>query len=252
MGWILDESDALAQHEGYAASVAPDGRTSVSSNGAGFMVRKPDEDQIERRARREGRQTLLEEIEDLIPWDQMVGWQVMCSCGWAGPTWPREVTSPDRHDGTDSEHAMLPDGRTVDDAAYEAWLAHMEPLRTVSRIRKAADELAAARQNLDRAVLEARLQDPPASWGAIGRAAGMSRQAARDRWGSITDEVLPIEFDTRRSVAAEARLHHRDKILFAPLRTTTPDNRRPPRLIDQVWSTGPGNGPAGANDFNKP
>lgn len=250
MGWMPD-NEALGHHEGYAAYVAPDGRTSGVSTGTGFLIDRPNADAAAAKAWRAGRPPTNEEIYELIPWADLAGWQAACACGWTGPSWARDITIPDRHDGVDAEDARLPDGRTVDQAAREAWHVHIDPLEVVGRVARAADELATARQNLDLAVLEARLQDPPASWGAIGRAAGMSRQAARDRWGSITDEVLPIEFDTRRSIAAEARLHRRDKVLFAQDRTN-PDSRRPPRLIEQVWSTGPGNGPTGADDFNKP
>ncbi len=226
MGWIIDESDSLAKHEGYAASVAPDGRTSGSSNGVGFMVRKPDEDQIERKARREGRQALLEEIEDLIPWEQMVGWQVMCTCGWTGPTWTRAATSPDRYDGTDAEDAILADGRTIDDVAYEAWVAHMEPLRTVGRVADAARALATARRDLDFAVMDARMQKPPASWAEIGRATDMSRQAARERWGGDPDpRPAPTEFDADLGLATEERLRRRDSA--SPARVVDGLNPRP-------------------------
>lgn len=87
-----------------------------------------------------------------------------------------------RVQGADPDDAYLPDGRTVDDAALVAWQAHIATLETTGRVRVAAEVFAAARRDLDLAVAEARMQDPPASWAAIGRATGMSRQAARERW----------------------------------------------------------------------
>jgi hypothetical protein len=64
---------------------------------------------------------------------------------------------------------------------------HLNPLRSLGRIQAAAEALDTARRELDQAVADARQQNPPASWAAIGRAVGMSRQAARERWATATD-----------------------------------------------------------------
>ena len=41
MGWLSDEEG----HEGYVRAVAPDGRTSGTSNAAGILLWRPDADQ---------------------------------------------------------------------------------------------------------------------------------------------------------------------------------------------------------------
>ena len=190
MGWVPDDVDLQSAHEGWAAYMAPDGRLSGHSGSAGFYVRRPDADAVAAKAWREGRSPTSEEIDDLIPWAELAGWQAACSCTWTGPSWRRDQTLPGRHDDEEPDDAYLPDGRTVDDLALEAWRAHIEPLEAPGRVRAAAEAYAAARRNLDLAVAEARLQDPPASWAVIGRAASMSRQAARERWstGASTDD----------------------------------------------------------------
>ncbi len=66
--------------------------------------------------------------------------------------------------------------------------------------------LATARRDLDLAVAEARMQHPPASWAEIGRATGMSRQAARERWA--TDGGI----DAEGAWELEHRLRQRDTL----------------------------------------
>ena len=186
MGWIPNDDALVGEHEGYAAYVAPDGRLSGTSSADGFHVRRHDADAAIAKAWRDGRTPAEEAIDDLIPWADLAGWQAACACGWTGPTWRRDQTIPGKYGGEDSEDAYLPDGRTVDDAARDAWQAHIAPLETAGRVRTAAEVFAAARRDLDLAVAEARMQEPPTSWAAIGRATGMSRQAARERW-SVND-----------------------------------------------------------------
>lgn len=54
-------------------------------------------------------------------------------------------------------------------------------LRAVSRVVAATENAAAARAALDDAVADARAAG--ATWEQVGRAAGMTRQSARERWG---------------------------------------------------------------------
>ena len=225
MGWIIEEEGLDEDHEGYAAYVAPDGRRAAASNGLGILVRRDDADQAARRAWRAGHPPAQSEIEDLVPWAELAGWQAACACGWAGTRWDRAETMPDRDvigELEEAEEARLPDGRLVSEAAEAEWLEHVNPLRVLGRVSDATQALAAARRDLDLAVMEARAQEPPASWAEIGRAAGMTRQAARERWGSDHDpRPTPTEFDAELGMATEERLRQRD-------------SARPARLIDHV------------------
>ena len=187
MGWTPTDEALQGKHEGWAAYVAPDGRLSGGSSAAGFYARGPGAEAASAAAWRDGRPPTGAEIDDLIPLADLVGWQAACGCSWTGPSWRRDQTIAGRYGGDDPDDAHLPDGRTVDDAALEAWQDHIAPLATLGRVRAAADLLAAARRDLDLAVMAARMHDPPASWAAIGRATGMSRQAANERWSTGQD-----------------------------------------------------------------
>lgn len=187
MGWIPNDEALQGTHEGWAAYRAPDGRLSGTSSAAGFHIERSDADDATAKAWQEGRPPTDAETHDFIPWADLVGWQAACECSWTGPIWRRDQTIAGQYGGDDPEDAYLPDGRTVDAAALEAWQAHVAPLETLGRVRAAAGVFVTARRDLDLAVVEARLQDPPASWAAIGRATGMSRQAAHERWSTAQD-----------------------------------------------------------------
>lgn len=230
MGWIIEE-EGLYAHEGYAAYVAPDGRLTGASNGVGILITRADADQAARRAWRAGRPPANSEMYDTVPWADLAGWQAACACGWTGTRWERtEVIVGHVGAVVDEENSWLPDGRSVDEAAEAEWLAHVNPLRALGRVAEAAEALAAARRDLDRAVDEARRQDLPPSWAEIGRVTGMTRQAARERWSTpdrqlrLLDEAANVapflsiqrpadfgaEYDRERVIATEERLRGRD------------------------------------------
>lgn len=186
MGWTFDE-DGLYDHAGYAAHLIADGRRVAATSGQGLLIRRQDESRIAA-AWAAGRTPSSEDMYDLVPWGELVGWQARCECGWLGPTWDRTSTTPSRTDdqpwrGVDPDDARLRDGRSVDDAAHDAWLQHMQPLLTLSHVTGAAAAVAEARGALDDAVKAARAEPTAASWADIGRAAGISRQSAHERWG---------------------------------------------------------------------
>ena len=163
MGWIPNDDALVGEHEGYAAYMAPDGRLSGTSSAAGFLTRRADADAVVAKAWRAGRTPTDEDIYDLIPWADLVGWQAACECGWIGLSWRRDQTIPGKYDGVDSEDAYLPDGSTVDDAAREAWEAHIAPFERLGRVMAAAEALATARRNLELAVAEAKVVSAGAS-----------------------------------------------------------------------------------------
>src|SRR5690349_7376612 len=77
MGWSTDYSEG---HEGWAASVTPDGRHTGSSTGRGMLV--------EGITGRYERDTTMPEYE-VVPHREIIGWQGQCECGWQGQFWER-------------------------------------------------------------------------------------------------------------------------------------------------------------------
>jgi hypothetical protein len=111
----------------------------------------------------------------------------VCTCGWLGPLF-RRVPEPGQHDlarhqvhATPGPGALVPAG--VDDAIYGEWKAHL-PHETLAVITAAAGDAREAEARLSAAVAAARAAGQ--TWEAIGRAAGMTRQSANERWRTTT------------------------------------------------------------------
>lgn len=169
------------EHNGRAAAVFPDGRVSVGAAAGGTLVR-----------------TLEEVVSgswapmDTIDGRTAVGWRWVCSCGQAGPVWWRAPTSAD-HDPARHQvhapgagvHADPPDD--LEEAIGAEWRAHL-PSPAIAVVSAAAEAARKAGADLDDAVRLAR--DAGESWAAIGDAAGMTRQAANERWGKRLRPVV--------------------------------------------------------------
>lgn len=70
----------------------------------------------------------------------------------------------------------------VKQAAVARWQAeHLAPAASLVAVAAAAADIASATDRLNETVAYARAS--ARSWADIGRAAGMSRQAAHERWG---------------------------------------------------------------------
>lgn len=156
MGWTSGEL-----HEDWAAAVAPDGRGSIGARG----------------------EQMLLPGGDLLPNSEVVGWRAQCECGWAGPLW-RRVT--DRVDHNPDEHRVFDlDGgdppMQIDERIHQEWRSHAAPDEALAALTTAATNVSAAKQRLDEAAASARAAG--ASWEAIGREVGISRQSAHERWG---------------------------------------------------------------------
>lgn len=121
---------------------------------------------------------------DVVPDNEIVGWRGQCSCSWHGDMWER-VTSPAAADFNhrrdyvspeDSAHASL----KVEDAIHNEWKAHMAPSEALLGLEAAAREYDRAGRRLTKTVAAAKAAG--ASWADIGRAVGISRQSAHERW----------------------------------------------------------------------
>lgn len=178
MGWISTDNE----HEGWAACVAPDGRLSASSSAEGMLFRgisghyKPDK---------------MMPDYDVIPDDEIVGWRGQCSCGWQGDRWER-VTEPTAADFNHRRDYVAPDDSAhaslqVEDAIHNEWKAHIAPSEALLGLEAAAREYNRAGQRLAKTVAAAKAAG--ASWADIGRAVGISRQSAHERWA---DKPAPV------------------------------------------------------------
>jgi hypothetical protein len=154
MGVVTDDG----RHEMYAACVLADGSVVSSSSG--------------------------------LDGADVVGWVVRCDC--AGESTEPRTTTLARWERVPVEREDLGqglvacDGRDVlrlydrDDVARcmdRLFDAHLAP----ERIGRAAVGVGAASRRLDQAVEDGR--EAGLSWADVGRAVGITRQAARERWG---------------------------------------------------------------------
>jgi hypothetical protein len=173
MGWISSDNE----HEGWAAAVAPDGRLSASSSAAGMHLqgitgRWPQDPQLD--------------DYEIVPDKEIIGWRGACDCGWRGELWER-VSSPADSDHSRRRDYLAPEefadaSGDVEDAIHEEWRAHIAPSEAVLGVEAAAREHRQAGTRLDKTVAAARAAG--ASWADIGKAVGISRQSAHERWST--------------------------------------------------------------------
>lgn len=190
MGWISE--DGL--HEGYLVPQFGDGQRGLGVVGGGI----PD-DQIAVSHDREA-----EHGYGLRPAGEVTGWVVCCDCStrdsfgpmstWVGPVFTRvpsaalEDLSRRRLHAADADVADAAFRPEVEDAAREPWrLEHVFTTDALGEVAAATSEATAAQRRLEAAVRFARHSG--GSWEAIGRAAGMSRQSAHERWRHVDAPV---------------------------------------------------------------
>lgn len=152
------------QHEGYPVPLFADGAEGAGSySGKGVLVDF--------------------ESDEWRPDAAVIGWRMGCECGWRGQAWTR-VARQDQADAgarlVYSDDAFLDDD--VERPLLEEWQQHIAPFKAVESVEEAAAKYGAAGGELDEAVRAARAAG--ATWAAIGRAAGITRQSAQERWGN--------------------------------------------------------------------
>lgn len=174
MNWVVEASGQV--HEGTVAWIEGTGRATSASRLGGIVFLNPRWTY--------GADELIEPFDITVPWSEVVGWRVQCECGWHGTTWRRnEATSDDPADEQlDADHMLLRSGRTVEDSAHDEWKRHVQPFAASDEVSRAAHAVRDAESALSEAVAAARAGNPPATWEQIGRAAGITRQSAHERW----------------------------------------------------------------------
>lgn len=112
MGWVSNDNE----HEGWAASVAPDGRLAGSSTSEGMLVRGV--------TGRYKQDSMMPDYE-VIPDSEIVGWRGACTCGWQGELWERAASTADA-DFSRRRDYLAPEGfahasGAVEDAIHDEW-----------------------------------------------------------------------------------------------------------------------------------
>jgi hypothetical protein len=168
MGYMSEDG----RHEGWDAAEFPDGWLSVGADPGGVLTVAPAS--IAR-----GSDTPVNVVDGRTA----IGWRGVCTCGWLGPLF-RRVPSPGQQDVARHQvHADPGPGAIVpaelEGAIFAEWKAHL-PHETLAEVTAAAEDARKAEARLDDAVARARAASQ--TWEAIGRAAGMTRQSANQRW----------------------------------------------------------------------
>lgn len=127
------------------------------------------------------------------PQAEVISWRLACNHP-DGTTWRSDhewirVPSQSLEDlaahrifAPDDDAGFVDDRDDVHAAVIAQWHSeHVDPLTSLDEIGSARREVAEATRRLDQAVARARVAEM--SWEAIGKAAGISRQSAHERWG---------------------------------------------------------------------
>ena len=173
MGWIRD---GAYDHEGWVANVLADGRVAGGSTAGGVIVHELTGDDIV--AGREVRRYQGSDYLDVIvPWDQVATWRLTCQCGWTGSERPAQ-TAPDSPIDGYRDYDAFPD---IEDAFASEWSAHVAPCVALHDLKQLLAEQRSIESRIEDTVRLAR--QGGASWSQLGRAAGLSKQGAQQRWG---------------------------------------------------------------------
>jgi hypothetical protein len=188
MGWNYESETGNEWHEGYLVPEFEDGERGIGTTGGDIPA-----DSI-------AVQMLPDASYRARPAGEVIGWRVHCDCyreGRSGhETWvskqlwirvpstalqdltARKLYAPDE-DVVDVGHG----GDDVEQAVREEWRAeHIDAIDAGAAIHDAMSAQRAADAQLDAAVEAARRKG--LSWAKIGAAAGVSAQAAHERWAS--------------------------------------------------------------------
>lgn len=190
MGWVTE--DGL--HEGWMAAEFADGTIAAGISGGGV----PDD------------QIIIEQQWDeqtrswrytTRPAAEVIGWRIRCDCRyefgnrglipeaerWRSDLLPRVPSNAleDIAEGgiyaADEDIPGVTTREDVDTLVQDRWWReHAGGQEALARVQHARKQFAAIEQELANAVAIARAAG--ASWDAIGRAVGISRQSAHERW----------------------------------------------------------------------
>lgn len=183
MSWMTDDGE----HEGWVARILDDGR---QAHGATSRRRDDGSTEMLELVAAVGKSVGDPKGEERVSSDRVVSWVPECTCGWRGTIWERVTELHLADDAT--QRGWRPLGEVgdepqhVEEFAHAEWRRHLQPLDAATEVSRAAKAVAEHQQRLEAAVLEARRLG--LSWEKIGAAAGITRQAAHERWGRVATE----------------------------------------------------------------
>lgn len=216
MGWEHSLGDRGSEwHEGFMVAEFEDGRRAFGIRASGIPSGHLAVDQHgdgtwgQDAVRRHGGDAAFH----TRPAGEVVAWRVACNCYGPGDTLPStrwfsqqlwtRVPSPVRHapsafrifaaDDDVLDVAMSEDVSTAGHSVW--WNEHISDIDAEAEISVALEVIRSGEEQLDRAVLQARKKR--LSWAKIGAAAGMSAQAAHERWAHRTREASSGEDHSR-------------------------------------------------------
>jgi hypothetical protein len=120
---------------------------------------------------------------------EVTGWIGVCTCGWRSRPWARVATPPEEDLAARRVYGgfFMSDGRLfdVDNRAVcrttlAEWRQHIEPDGLLALIGDLTEQRRQLDERLARLVAQAR--EVGVTWEDIGRAAGVTRQSAHERW----------------------------------------------------------------------
>lgn len=109
----------------------------------------------------------------MIPWDRVVTWRITCQCSWTGTA--RAAIPDAKYNSRDCPEEI------EDHFVAPARDAHVAPYVALYDLGELTDQLRYREQRIIDNLQLARAGG--ASWTQVGRAAGLSRQGAQQRWG---------------------------------------------------------------------
>ncbi|OBB95860.1 hypothetical protein [Mycolicibacterium peregrinum] len=211
MGWEYSTGGDRASewHEGFLVAEFVDGKRALGICGAGIPTGHLAVDQYgdgsfgqEAVARHGG-----DGAFHTRPAGEVVGWRIVCNCYSPGDVMPSNrwfsqqlwarVPSPVQHNprvfriyAADDD---IYDVDTTEPAARDVWWNdHINAIDAAAGIAAALAAVRAGETQLDEAVVRARQNR--LSWAKIGAAAGMSGQAAHERWSKRCDPTPDITY----------------------------------------------------------
>lgn len=176
MSWSTEDG----KHEMWIAARFADGAVSGGSGPNGYQVAYAADG------------TELHGRQEYRPDTAAVGWIGVCTCGWRSQPWTRVADRTEEDlsarrafgDYLLEGRVLFDDNRAeVEQAIHAEWKRHIKPDQLLADIA----ELTARRREIDDrlAAKVAKARQVKIPWEDIGRAAGITRQSAWERWREV-------------------------------------------------------------------
>ncbi len=125
----------------------------------------------------------LDYLDVVIAWDQVVAWRVKCKCGWTGG---------EQQAVTETKYGTRNCPEDFEDRVFAPeWSAHVAPFAALTDLEQLVDQLRDVETRIADTVRLARTGG--ASWAQVGRAAGLSKQGAQQRWSHLAPDTSGVD-----------------------------------------------------------